>query len=60
MTHLLADAGETAGLAVLVYGVDDPVDPGVSADLKAIKTHPALYRKHILTALWLGSTRITS
>lgn len=29
---LLAGGGETAGLAVLVNGVDDPVDAGVDAD----------------------------
>ena len=29
---LLAGGGETAGLAVLVDGVDDPVDAGVLAD----------------------------
>ena len=29
---LLALGGETAGLAVLVDGVADPVDPGVAAD----------------------------
>jgi hypothetical protein len=30
--RLLAGGGETAGLAVLVDGVDDPVDAGVAAD----------------------------
>lgn len=30
--RLLAGGGETAGLAVLVDGVDDPVDAGVLAD----------------------------
>lgn len=30
--RLLAGSGETAGLAVLVDGVDDPVDAGVAAD----------------------------
>lgn len=29
---LLALGGETSGLAVLVHGVDDPVDTGVAAD----------------------------
>ena len=29
---LLALGGETSGLAVLVHGVGDPVDSGVSAD----------------------------
>ena len=54
MTHLLADAGETAGLAVLVYGVDDPVDSGVPADLKAIKTRPAPYENIHLQPCGLG------
>lgn len=31
-TGLLAGGGEAAGLAVLVDGVDDPVDAGVDAD----------------------------
>ena len=31
-TGLLAGGGETAGLAVLVDGVDDPVDAGILAD----------------------------
>lgn len=31
-TALLAGGGEAAGLAVLVDGVDDPVDAGVDAD----------------------------
>lgn len=31
-TRLLAGGSKTAGLAVLVDGVDDPVDPGVDAD----------------------------
>ena len=31
-TALAAGGGETAGLAVLVDGVDDPVDAGVAAD----------------------------
>lgn len=31
-TGLLAGSSETAGLAVLVDGVDDPVDAGVDAD----------------------------
>lgn len=31
-TRLLAGSGETTGLAVLVHGVDDPVDAGVLAD----------------------------
>lgn len=31
-TRLLAGGGEAAGLAVLVDGVDDPVDAGVVAD----------------------------
>lgn len=31
-TRLLAGGGEAAGLAVLVDGVDDPVDAGVTAD----------------------------
>ena len=31
-TRLLAGGGEAAGLAVLVYRVDDPVDTGVPAD----------------------------
>jgi len=30
--RLLAGGGETAGLAVLVDGVDDPVDAGILAD----------------------------
>ena len=30
---LLAGGSETAGLAVLVDGVDDPVDAGVTTDL---------------------------
>ncbi len=30
--RLLAGGGETAGLAVLVDGVDDPADAGVAAD----------------------------
>lgn len=29
---LLAGGGEAAGLAVLVHGVDDPVDAGIAAD----------------------------
>lgn len=32
--NLFADAGETTSLAALVDGVDDPVNPGVAADLK--------------------------
>lgn len=31
-TGLLAGGGETASLAVLVNGVDDPVDAGIDAD----------------------------
>ena len=31
-TGLLAGGGETASLTVLVHGVDDPVDAGVTAD----------------------------
>lgn len=31
-TRLLAGGGEAAGLAVLVHGVDDPVDAGIDAD----------------------------
>lgn len=31
-TVLLADGGETTALAVLVDGVDDPVDAGVATD----------------------------
>lgn len=31
-TRLLAGGGKTTRLAVLVDGVDDPVDPGVDAD----------------------------
>jgi len=31
-TVLLADASEATGLAVLVHGLGDPVDPGVAAD----------------------------
>jgi hypothetical protein len=31
-TRLLAGGGQAAGLAVLVHGVDDPVDAGVAAD----------------------------
>jgi len=31
-TRRLASSGETAGLAVLVNGVDDPVDAGILAD----------------------------
>lgn len=32
-TVLFADAGKTTSLAAFVYGVDDPVDSGISADL---------------------------
>ena len=31
-TGLLAGGGETASLTVLVHGVDDPVDAGITAD----------------------------
>ncbi len=33
-TNLLADGGEATGLAALVDGLRDPVDPGVTADLQ--------------------------
>ena len=33
VTHLLANAGKATGLAVLVDGLGDPVDSGVTADL---------------------------
>lgn len=32
-TYLLANAGKTTSLAPLVDGVDDPADPGITADL---------------------------
>lgn len=38
-TYLLADAGEATRLAVLVYGLGDPVDPGVPADLAVRVTY---------------------
>lgn len=38
-TGLLASGGETAGLAVLVDGVDDPVDAGVDADGLVLGVH---------------------
>ncbi len=33
MAYLLADAGKTTGLTVLVHGLRDPVNPGIPADL---------------------------
>ena len=33
-TDLLADRGETTSFAVLVDRLGDPVDPGVTADLR--------------------------
>ena len=44
-TDLLANGGETTGLAALVHGLGDPVDPGVAADL-----HQAYMRA--MQALW--------
>ena len=60
-TDLLASAGKATGLAVLVDGVGDPVDPGVAADLYfPVKKSRNNIRKIARTALWLGSTRMTS
>lgn len=60
-THLLANAGKATGLAVLVHWLGDPVDPGIPADLytRNESTNTLILYK-LLTALWLGSTRITS
>lgn len=33
-TYLFSDAGETTSLAALVNWIDDPVNPGITADLK--------------------------
>lgn len=38
-TRLLAGGREAAGLAVLVHGVDDPVDAGVDADGLVLGVH---------------------
>ena len=58
---LLASGGEAAGLAVLVDGVDDPVDAGVAADLRTKVSFGAkAWQGSVRTALWFGSTRMTS
>ena len=36
VTHLLANAGKATGLAVLVHCLGDPVDSGVTTDLKVL------------------------
>ena len=59
-TDLLANGRETASLATLVDGLGDPVDPGVTADLHNIEEKLLLCRGTVLTALWLGSTQMTS
>ena len=61
-TGLLASSSETTRLAVLVDGLRDPVDPGIPTDLcrvvVSITKNPGKNLTH--TALWLGSTRMTS
>lgn len=37
--YLLADAGKTTGLAVLVHGLGDPVDSGIPTNLKTLFKH---------------------
>lgn len=62
-TYLFSDAGETTSLAALVDWIDDPVNPGITANLnfKSVKIQKKEEKKQgELTALWLGSTRITS
>lgn len=60
--YLFADAGKTTSFSALVYRLRNPADPGVTADLEHIIgisfTRPIIKNK--LTALWLGSTRMTS
>ena len=34
ITDLLSDAGKATRLAVLVHGLGDPINPGVTADLQ--------------------------
>ena len=60
-TVLLAGAGEATGLAVLVHGLGDPVDAGVAADLRTKVSFGAkAWQGSVRTALWFGSTRMTS
>ena len=60
-TVLLADAGQAARLAASVNRVDDPVDAGVAADLRTKVSFGAkAWQGSVRTALWFGSTRMTS
>lgn len=60
-TILLPNARKTAGLAALVDGVRNPGDAGVATNLvgEYLQQKQDL-RDVIHTALWLGSTRMTS
>ena len=60
-TVLLADAGQAARLAASVNRVDNPVDAGVAADLRTRVNFGAKAGEgSVHTALWFGSTRMTS
>ena len=59
-TVLLADRGETTSLAAFVDGVADPVDPRVATNLIQLSFQVCKEEERGLTALWLGSTRMTS
>ena len=59
-TDLLANGGETTGLAALVDGVADPVDACIAADLGQDMRYEFKKNAEGHTALWLGSTRMTS
>ena len=60
-TVLLADAGQAARLAASVNRVDDPVDAGVAADLRTeVNFGAKAWQGSVRTALWFGSTRMTS
>ena len=58
---LLPGGSKATGFAVLVHRVDDPVDARVAADLQGMVNGPyKIALRRLLTALWLGSTRMTS
>ena len=58
---LLADAGQAARLTASVNRVDDPVDAGVAADLRTeVNFGAKAWQGSVRTALWFGSTRMTS
>lgn len=58
-TYLFPNAGEAANFPSLVYGLNNPVDSRISTDL-SLMSREAHRIIPILTALWLGSTSMTS